>query len=286
MTALSNHTFRFRMLAGALFISAFLGAITLTAQTPVEQAWKILRAGAEDRSSDERMATMRALQLIPGDAQAASLAEERLQDKDPQVRSAAALSLGAMGNKAAIPKLNDLIETDKDGGVALAAGKALLQLGDDTGYRVFYAVITGVKKSGEGLVSDQKQELSDLMSNPKQMEKMAFEQGIGFVPYGGIGLATFQAIQASKAKDPILKATSIKALSKDPDPLSEKAIVAALSDEHSLVRAAAYDALAKRGNTAVLPNLSAGLNDKDMEVKLTAAAAVVYLSSLSNHAGE
>ncbi|HVN79478.1 MAG TPA: HEAT repeat domain-containing protein, partial [Terriglobia bacterium] len=142
------------------------------------------------------------------------------------------------------------------------------------------------KKSGEGLVSDQKQELSNLMSNPKQTEKMAFEQGIGFVPYGGIGLAAFQAVQASKAKDPILKATSIKALAKDPDPLSEKAIVAALSDQHPLVRAAAYDALARRGDTTVLSDLSLGLNDKDMEVKLTAAAAVAYLSTISNKAGE
>jgi HEAT repeat protein len=284
MTVLRNHRFNFRGLAITLFIGALSAATSLTAQTPVDQAWKILQAGAENRSSDERMATMRALQSIPGDEQAASLAEKCLQDKDPEVRSAAALSLGAMGNKTAIGKLNDLIENDKDGGVALAAAKALLQLGDDTGYRVFYAVITGAKKSGEGLVSDQKQELSNLLSNPKQTEKMAFQIGIGFVPYGGIGLATFQAIQSSRAKDSILKATSIKALAKDPDPLSEKAIVAALSDEHSLVRAAAYDALARRGDTAVLPELSAGLNDKDDEVKLTAAAAVVYLSKTPNRA--
>jgi len=286
MKALSNPTFKFRTLVVALFISVLSAATSVAAQAPLEQAWKILQAGAENRSSDQRMATMRALQLIPGDAQAASLAEKCLQDKDPQVRSAAALSLGAMGNKDAIPKLNDLIAKDKDGSVALAAAKALLQLGDGSGYRVFYAVVTGAKKSGEGLVSDQKQELSNLMSNPKQTEKMAFEQGIGFVPYGSIGLAAFQAIQASKAKDPILKATSIKALAKDPDPLSEKAIVAALSDEHPLVRAAAYDALARRGDTAVLPDLSAGLTDKDIDVKVTAAAAVAHLSTISNKAGE
>jgi HEAT repeat protein len=286
MIASCNHSIRFRTLVGAIFISALSTATSVVAQAPLDQAWMILRAGAENRSSDQRMATMRALQSIPGDAQAESLAEECLQDKDPEVRSAAALALGAMGNKTAISKLNDLIGKDKDGAVALAAAKALLQLGDDTGYRVFYAVITGAKKSGEGLASDQKQELSNLMSNPKQTEKMAFQLGVGFVPYGGIGLATFQAIQASKAKDPILKATSIKAIAKDPDPRSGKAIVDALSDEHPLVRAAAYDALARRGDTAVLPDLSSGLNDKDMEVKLTAAAAVAYLSTISNKAGQ
>jgi len=245
--ALSDPTFKFLMLSGALFVSFLFVATSVAAQAPLDQAWKILQAGAANSNTDRRMATMRALQLIPGDAQAASLAEKCLQDQDPQVRGAAALALGAMGDKAAIPKLRDVVQTDGNGAVSLAAGKALLQLGDETGYGVFYAVITGAKKSGEGLVSDQKKEINNLVSNPKHMQKMAFEQGVGFVPYGGIGLAAFQAVQASKSKDTILKAMSIKALAMDPDPRSGKAIAGALSDQHPLVRAAAYDALARRG---------------------------------------
>jgi hypothetical protein len=73
------------------------------------------------------------------------------------------------------------------------------------------------------------------------METMAFEQGIGFVPFGGIGFQAFNAIHASESKEPILKATSIKILAKDPDPRSGKALVAATTDKDSLVRAAAFD---------------------------------------------
>ena len=74
-------------------------ATSVAAQAPLDQAWKILQAGAANSSTDQRMATIRALQLIPGDAQAASLAEKCLQDQDPQVRGAAALPVGAMGDK-------------------------------------------------------------------------------------------------------------------------------------------------------------------------------------------
>jgi HEAT repeat protein len=94
------------------------------------------------------------------------------------------------------------------------------------------------------------------------MEAMAFEQGMGFVPFGGIGLQAFDAIHASEEKGPIVKATSIKVLAKDPDPRTQKALIAATVDKDSLVRAAAYDALARRGHAEVLPDLSPGLKDE------------------------
>jgi len=283
MTPLRKPCLKFRTLAVSVFIGALsVAPSVMSAQSPLDQAWTILRAGAEDKSIDQRVTTMRVLQLIPGNAKAVSLAEKALQDKDPQVRGAAALSLGAMADKSAVPPLLEVIKNDKEGAVVMAAAKALIQLGSEKGYEVFYAVITGTRKSGEGLVGSQEKELGQLLKDPKQMEKMAFEQGMGFVPFGGIGLQAFQKIQASKAQAPILKATSIKVLAKDPDPRSEKVIVAAISDTQWLVKAAAYDALARRGNAAVLPNLSAGLTDERAEVKLTAAAAVVHLSAISN----
>lgn len=271
--------------AAALTAAAFSAApVVMSAQAPLDQAWTILQAGADNNSTEQRVATMRVLQLIRGDAKAVSMAEKGLQDKEPEVRGAAALSLGAMGSKSAIPQLETAAKSDKEGAVVMAAAKALIQLGDEKGYSVYYAVLTGQRKSGEGLIGSQEQELNDLLRNPKQMEAMAFEQGIGFVPFGGIGLQAFDAIHASEEKAPIVKATSIKILANDPDPRTEKALVAATSDKDALVRAAAYDALARRGHSAILPDLNAGLKDDKEEVKLTAAAAVVHLSTLPKEA--
>ena len=46
------------------------------------------------------------------------------------------------------------------------------------------------------------------------------------------------------------------------------------------MRSAAYDAIARRGEKSLLPDITNGLTDQQQVVKLTAAAAVVQLSSL------
>jgi len=281
----SNSKSKCQMLAAAAFIcvlSVFSGV--LSAQTPLDKAWSILQAGAQNKSIDERVITMRVLQLIPRDARAVSMAQKGLQDKEAQVRVAAATSLGAMEDKSAVPQLAALMKSEAEGEVDMAVAKALIQLGDQRGYGVFYAVVTGTKKSGESLIGGEEKELTQLLKNPHEMEKIAFEQGMGFVPFGGVSMEAYQIIHANKEQAPILKATSIKALAKDPDPRTVKALLAALSDKHWLVRAAAFDALARRGDAAVLPDLSAGLNDEKAEAKLTAAAAVAHLSTISNKA--
>jgi HEAT repeat protein len=254
------------------------------AQAPVAQAWTVLHAGATDKSADQRQATMRVLRLIPGNAAAVALAEQGLKDKDGETRGAAALSLGAMDSKSAIPSLLAAANSDMEGAVVMAAAKSLIQLGDEQGYAVYYAILTGKRKSGEGLIGSQKEQLHELLDHPEQMENMAFEQGMGFVPFGGIGLQAFQTIHDSEAKGPLVKATAIKILAKDPDPVTTKALVAAIHDKEWVIRAAAYDALARRGDSSLLPDLPAGLKDPKVEVRMTAAAAIIHLSGLPKKA--
>lgn len=267
----------------AAFILSFLSLTPglVSAQTPLAQAWGILNAGASDKNSEQRIATMRVLQLIPGDAKAVAMAEKGLQDKDVEVRVAAVLSLGAMKSKNAIPQLVAVGKSDTEGAVVMAAAKSLIELGDVRGYEAYYAALTGQRKSGESLIGGEEKELNQLLKDPKQMETMAFEQGLGFVPFGGYGLQAYDAIHKSETKEPIVKATSIRILAKDPDPRTAKALVAATTDKSEIVRAAAFDALARRGDPAVLPDLASGLKDEKEEVKLTAAAAVIHLSTMS-----
>jgi HEAT repeat protein len=53
-----------------------------------------------------------------------------------------------------------------------------------------------------------------------------------------------------------------------------------------VIRAAAYDALARRGDTSLVPDLTGGLKDSKDEVKITAAAAIVHLSILQKKAAK
>ncbi len=276
----NNPKWRFRGLGVAAFIGTLwsVAPVPLSAQTPVAQAWIILQAGAANTSSEQRADTMRALQLLPGDVKAVALAENGLQDKDPAVRVAAASSLGVMKSKSSIPKLL-AAGKDPDGTVVMAAAAALVQLGNEKGYSVYYAVLTGQRKSGEGLVAGEEKEVDQMMKNPKQMADMAFEQGMGYVPFGGVAMGAFQAIHGSEEKAQILKATAVRQLAHDPDPRSEKALVAATADDSWLVRAAGFDALARHGDSKMLPAVQAGLSDEKDVVKLAAAAAVVRLST-------
>jgi HEAT repeat protein len=119
------------------------------ADTPVEQAWSILRAGAMERSADKRIEAVRALGIISADAKAAEIAAHALEDGKPAVRAAAATSLGLMGCAPYIGKLKAVL-SDKDASVVLAAAHALWTLKNPAAYEVYYAVLTGKRKSGGG----------------------------------------------------------------------------------------------------------------------------------------
>jgi len=269
-------TVRYVVMACAMLV---ITTAVATAQGPADQAWDILQSAATNSTSTQRLAAMRVLQLLPGQAKAAQLAEQGLLDKDSAVRSSAALSLGTMKSTGSIPKLITAVHSEKDGDVVMAYAKALTELGDERGYEAYYAIVTGTRKSGQGLAGGEEQELNNILKNPKQMEAMAFEQGIGFVPFGGIGFKAYNTIRSAQEKEPIVEAAAIRVLATDPDPRTGKALVtAATSSKSPLVRAAAYDSLARRADKALLAEILPGLSDETPEVKVTAAAAVIRLS--------
>jgi HEAT repeats len=72
---------------------------------PQKKAWGILWAGTHDESTTKRSKATNALGLLSNDTEAASLPQSQLQDKEPEVRAAAAAALGEMHSAASIPKL-------------------------------------------------------------------------------------------------------------------------------------------------------------------------------------
>ena len=149
---------------------------------PKAQAWSVLYTGLGDNSVPKRTTAVQVLGLLPDDPKATEAAVKALKDDKPEVRAAAAQSLGTMKAKSAIPQLMDLVN-DKDAGVIIAAAHALIELGDNRGYNVYYAILTGERKSGTSLMDEQKKMLND----PKKMAQFGFEQGIGFIPFAGLG---------------------------------------------------------------------------------------------------
>jgi len=252
-------------------------ANTAPPQSPRQEAWSVLNKGLTNSNMDKRKKAVGELGLLPGDSQAEDGALTALKDDKPDVRIAAAQALGDMGAKSAKPQLVEALH-DTDVGMILTAAHALVQMGDERGYNVFYAVLTGEQKSGQSLMEQQKKMLND----PKKMAGLGFQAGLGFVPFGGLGYSAFKLFTKDDTS-PVLAAAALT-LAKDPDPKSGQALAnAALDQKKWLVRAAAYDAIAKRGDPSLKGAAVSGLQDEQEEVQYSAAAAVIRLSDIEEH---
>jgi HEAT repeat protein len=255
-----------------LVLMARAGA--LLAETPQQQAWGILHAGVNQKSTGKRTQAVRALRILPGDPEATKMAQTALQDRKPEVRAAAATALGLMGSKVAIPELKKAL-LDKKTAVALAAAHALQVLNDPAGYQIYYEVLTGERKSAEDLVAQQTETLKD----GKKMAELGFEEAIGFIPYADIGVSAVKAVRKDETSP--VRATAARALVNDPDPRIGQALVRAASDKSWIVRASALLVIAKREDPDLLDAIVPALSDKNGVVRYTAAAAVVRLTTVA-----
>ena len=261
------------LVTGALFI--VIAAVGVArAQTPEQDAWGILEKGTADSNGEERALAVRVLGLVPDDPRAIEMAETALQDKDADVRLAGAAALGKMGAKGSTLKLHELLK-DTDAPVVIAAAHALKALGDPIAYEVYYAILTGERKTGEGLMDQQKK----LLHDPKKMAQLGVEGGVGFVPFGGAALTAFKMVR----KDDIspVRAGAAAALASDPDAKSGQALVEAASDKSEIVRVAALDSIALRNDASLLTAIVPMLKDEKNGVRYTAAAAVIRLSKIA-----
>jgi HEAT repeat protein len=239
------------------------------------QAWELLRSGTEESSTTKRATAVRVLSLLTGEARAVKLASHALSDPEPPVRVAAAIALGELHAKSAIPKLEEAL-SDKEPLVALAVAHSLLTMKDTLAYEVYYEILTGERKSTKGLVAGE----LDTLKDPKRMALLGFQEGIGFVPFAGIGYTAIRTIVKDDSSP--VRAAAARVLADDPDSATQNVLVqASTDDKHELVRTACLDALARRGNPAVIDRIAPALSDEKDTVKYTAAAAIVHLSDVA-----
>jgi HEAT repeat protein len=242
-------------------------------QNPREQAWQLLESACTSDKTTNRATAVLVLGLILNNTRSARLAEKALTDDKPEVRSAAAAALGEMRSRASIPKLRAAFD-DQDPLVVLAAAHSLDLMHDNSAYEVYYEVLNGERKTGKGLISSQ----ASLLRDPKKMAALGFEEGIGFIPFAGIGWGAIKVMTKDDASP--VRAAAAKVLAKDPDPATTKALIDAAGDKSWIVRTAALEALAKRGDRSVLSAVEKYMFDEKDVVKYTAAAATLRLGAI------
>lgn len=266
--------FRSRIPASIFLFAALacLSAPYCFAVSGQQKAWAMFESAAKSKNISQRATGIRALGLLQNNARARQLAEAALDDDKPQVRAAAATALGQMHATQSIPKLQKLLKDERIS-VVMAAAHSLRDLKDNTSaYSVYYDVLTGERK-GDGLIAQQ----IDTLHNPKELAMIGLEQGIGYVPFAGIG---WDAWRYTHKKDPHpVRAVAATLLAHDPDPKTGEALVqAALNDKDWIVRAAALEAIAQRGDPVLEEKIELSLFDTNVHVRFTAAAAVIRLS--------
>jgi len=245
---------------------------TQPAKSLKKEAWEVLQAGVNADKKEDRAGAVHALGLIPNNSRARKIAESALKDGAPEVRAAAGAALGDMQSRRSIPTLR-LATDDKDPAVALAAAHSLLQLNDDSGYTVYYEILTGERKTGKGLLAE-----AAVFTDPKKMAEIGFQQALGFIPFAGLGWRAFKVVKKDDSSP--ARAAAATVLAKDPDPNTTEALVNAVGDKNWIIRAAALEALARRGNPSVLNTVELYLTDEEGEVKYTAAAAALRLTAI------
>lgn len=245
-------------------------------ESPKHRAWDILVTASLSKRTSERAGGIRSLGLLRDDDEARQIAENALRDAKPEVRCAAATALGQMHARESIPKLESAL-ADRKITVVMAAAQSLRELkAEKLAYSVYYDLLMGERKTNDGLIATQLDSLKD----PKRLAEIGVSEGIGFVPFAGIG---WDAWRTMHKKDPNpVRAVAASVLAHDPDPASAKALVKATDDKNWIVRAAALEAIAQRGDRSLLPHVAEKLSDTNEKVRYSAAAAVVRLSAIES----
>jgi len=239
-----------------------------------EKSWLILQTGLHSKRAAQREEAVKALSLLEGNRQAIRFTLRAMRDKNPQVRAAAASTLGQLHATATLPALRAAV-SDKDASVMLAATHALFVMKDPLAYEIYYAILMGDKKTSAGMIQSQVDRLKD----PKQVAQMGLQEGIGFVPYAGMGYEAYR--QLMKHDSSPVRAAAARFIALDPDSISEDALIqVAVADKNIFVREAALDALAERSDPKCIERLAINLDETKYPVRYRTAATVIRLASV------
>jgi HEAT repeat protein len=228
-------------------------------------------------NTEKRVKALTALGVLKNNLEAEKLGVAALKDQKTDVRVAAANVLGTMQANQARSALEVALD-DTEPAVVLAAANSLMLLKDPNfAYDVYYGVLTGTVRTSNGAIKEQIKEQLKILHDKKKIAELGLEQGVGFIPYGGLGYGVVKTLV--KSDNSPIRAAAAKKLANDPDPITAKALVSATQDKNWLVRVAALEAIAERGDRSLISKITPALDDDRDEVRYTGAACIVHLSS-------
>lgn len=241
-----------------------------------DEAWGMLTtAFGDSKHAELRIQALAALGTLGANERSEKMIREGMDDADVDVRTAAVLAAGQTRDRNLTNALRDKLD-DKEPQVSFAAAITLSRMGDRSGEDVLAAVVNGDRKAKSGVVSSSMHTMNKDFHDPASLAKIGALQGASMLlgPFG-FGITAYEYMRKNGGDS--ARVTAIEELAKvKTNPIREE-LVEALTDKDPAVRAAAAKALGEYHDQEVQKALLNLFTDPKDPVRLTAAAA--YLRS-------
>jgi hypothetical protein len=254
-------------------------AQTAPADPRVQQCKDILLKGVASGNPDTRQLAVMSASLIGDRSEVVKKLSSMLEtDKDVPVRITIVSTLGSFNNPALAPILQKALK-DPVPEVDLAAALALNALKRPDGKDFLLQVLAGKQKTTSSFMTSEKRSLVRMVHTPSTTLL-----GIVANQFALPGLGSGMESAVGLSADPASMAASsvIFSLSKDTDPATWTAILAALGDKEWAIRAAAAHVVALHNDPALRDKLAPLLDDKKEQVSFRAAAGYLRLTIVAN----
>ncbi len=241
-----------------------------------EEAWTMLTSELDDvKHLDHRVQALAALGLMGENTRAQKLIVDSMADNNLDMRTAAVLAAGETQSRNMNTPLRNLLD-DKEPQVAYAAAMTLWKMKDQSGEDVLMAVAAGERSANATLMNGTMHTVSKDLHNPSTLAKIGALQGATMLlgPFG-FGITAYEYVRKNGGNS--ARAQAIDSLSQEHTDLVRRQFIACLGDKDVAVRTSAAKALREYHDAEVSKALTDLFIDPKLPVRLTAAAA--YLTT-------
>ncbi|HEX9200294.1 MAG TPA: HEAT repeat domain-containing protein [Acidobacteriaceae bacterium] len=244
---------------------------TATPEERIREAWMILEGAAGDtKHAATRIQALAALGMLRSPRSEKTITDA-MADADVDVRTAAVLAAGETKDRNMTTSLRNLLD-DKEPQVAFAAAMTLWKMNDKSGEDILMSIVDGGRSTNPTMMHGTEHKISKDLHDPAKLAKLGATQG-AFLLLGpfGYGITAFQFMHQGGGD--FARASAIEQIAQEHTEPIHKELVAALGEKDPVVRAAAAKALVEYRDKATSMALYALFADPKYAVRLTSAAA-------------
>ncbi|MCU1322445.1 MAG: domain containing protein [Acidobacteriaceae bacterium] len=240
----------------------------------LDEAWTMLNTSVTDpKHADLRIQAIAAIGTLGTNPIGIKKIAAAMDDKEEDVRTAAILAAGETKSRNLTTDLRTMLD-DKQPQVAFAAAVTLWKMNDRSGEDILMAVVDGDRSANPTVVNGTRQNISRSFRHPGGLARFGALQGAAMLlgPFG-FGITAYEYMRKNGGDSS--RVTAIEQLSEQKTGPIRQELIDALGDKDVAVRAAAAKALGSYHDPVVSNDLFALFTDPKPPVRLTAAAAYI-----------